>query len=161
MTARISARAVETFPNLVYDPSCLCLGRAEYVVAQVDGQCARGTRHVRQRAGVAAERADAAHEVAVLERGGTLRHDVVAVKARSNASTDDSSVCRAYKRNGQGSQRREASENATQRRSSRGKRCGALVPVVVSTGREVRAGASKHYCTHRSGTSAQPLSSNR
>ena len=50
MTARISARAVETFPNLVYDPSCLCLGRAEYVVAQVDGQCARGTRHVWQRA---------------------------------------------------------------------------------------------------------------
>ena len=79
MTARISARAVETFTNLVYDPSCLCFGRAEYVVAQVDGQCACDTRHVRESARKTAERADAAYEVAVLERGGTLRHDVVTV----------------------------------------------------------------------------------
>ena len=110
MTAKISARAVETFSDLVYDPSCLCFGRAEHVVAQVDGQCACDTRHVRQRARVAAERADAAHEVAVLERGGGLGHNVVAAQACRIAAANDSAVHRAHDWNCQRSQRRKAGE---------------------------------------------------
>ena len=79
MTARMSATAVETFADLVYDPCRLRFGRTECVDAQVDGQRACTPCHVRESARKTAERADAAYEVAVLKRGGTLRHDVVTV----------------------------------------------------------------------------------
>eukprot|EP00964_Phaeocystis_antarctica_P032029 scaffold18119_cov76-Phaeocystis_antarctica.AAC.4 len=63
-----------------------------------DCQRACTAYHVRERARQPAERAYAAHEVAVLERGGTLRHDVVAVQARRDAAANDGAVHRAHKR---------------------------------------------------------------
>ena len=69
----------------------------------------------------------------MLERGRAVRHDVVAAQARRVAATDDGAVHRANKRHSHCSQRREASEGATQRRSSRGERCATLVRVWVAT----------------------------
>eukprot|EP00964_Phaeocystis_antarctica_P077334 scaffold47976_cov72-Phaeocystis_antarctica.AAC.3 len=74
------------------------LSRAERAVAQVNGQRACTACYVRKCARQPAERADATHEVAVLERGGTLRHDVVAVQARRDAAADDGAVHRAHER---------------------------------------------------------------
>eukprot|EP00964_Phaeocystis_antarctica_P013841 scaffold7588_cov69-Phaeocystis_antarctica.AAC.5 len=68
---------------------------------RVHGQRACTACHVRECARQPAERANAAHEVAVLERGGTLRHDVVTVQARRDAAADDGAVYRAHKRHGQ------------------------------------------------------------
>eukprot|EP00964_Phaeocystis_antarctica_P028069 scaffold15817_cov70-Phaeocystis_antarctica.AAC.5 len=85
----------------MYDPCRSRLSRAERAVAQVDGQRAGTACHVRERARQPAERADAAHEVAVLERGGTLGDDVVTVQARRDATADDGAVHRAYERQGQ------------------------------------------------------------
>eukprot|EP00964_Phaeocystis_antarctica_P013325 scaffold7297_cov69-Phaeocystis_antarctica.AAC.2 len=107
---------------------------------------------MRECARVAAERADAAHEVAVLERGGTLRHDVIAAQGCRDAAANDSTVRRAHERHGQRSQLRKARKGVTQRGSGSGKRCVALVRVWVAARREVRAGAAKHYRTHRSAT---------
>ena len=149
----------ERFSDLVYDLCRSRLSRAESVVAQVHGQRARAACRVRERARKPAERADAAHEVAVLKRGGTLRHDVVAVQARSDAAADDGAVHRTHERHGESLQRSEAREEAPQSGSSSGKRCVALVSIVVAARREVRAGAANHYRTYPSATRGQLLGS--
>ena len=111
---------------------------------------------MRERARKPTERAHAAHKIAVLECGGTLRHDVIAVQACRDAAANNGTMYRAYERHGQRLQRSEAFEAATQRGSGSGKWCVALVPVVVATRREVRAGAAKHYRTNR-GTACSEL----
>eukprot|EP00964_Phaeocystis_antarctica_P053035 scaffold31080_cov72-Phaeocystis_antarctica.AAC.4 len=112
---------------------------------------------MRERARKPAERADAAHEVAVLKRGGTLRHDVIAAQACRDPAANDGAVRRTHERHGKRLQLREASKGATQRGSGSDERCVALVPVVVAARREVLAGAAKHYRTHRSATRGQLL----
>ena len=87
----------------------------------------------------------------MLECGGTLRHDVIAVQACRDAAANNGTMYRAHERHGQRLQRSEAFEGATQRGSGSGERCAEfLVRVRAGTWREVRAGAAQHYCTHRS-----------
>eukprot|EP00964_Phaeocystis_antarctica_P094848 scaffold61471_cov75-Phaeocystis_antarctica.AAC.1 len=68
----------------------------------------------------------------MFERGGTLRHNVVAAQGCRDAAANDGTVRRTHNRHGQRLQRREARKGATQHGSGSSERCVALVPVVVA-----------------------------